>query len=133
MLLHIEITLDDGTAVLTTFDDQPLRLRPGDGTLASGLENLIAELPTGDEHRIGVTGAMLFGDPDPALIRRLPASDLPNDMAFEIGDVIAFTTPSGEQAVGTLLEWADDGALVDFNHPLIQRDLKLRVLILEKD
>ncbi len=128
--LHLSLTLEDGTEVLSTLDDEPLSFTMGDGTLAPGLEEMLLDLPAGADTRLLAEGAAVFGAPDPDLVHDLPVADLPPDFAAEPGQVIAFATPGGQETPGTVLAVTDDHVRVDFNHPLARRGLHARVQVL---
>lgn len=127
--LHLSLTLEDGTEVLSTFDDEPLSFTMGDGTLAPGLEEMLLDLPAGADTRLLAEGAAVFGAPDPDLVHDLPVADLPADFAAEPGQVIAFATPGGQETPGTVLALTDEHVRVDFNHPLARRGLHARVQV----
>jgi FKBP-type peptidyl-prolyl cis-trans isomerase SlpA len=128
--LHLSLTLEDGTEVLSTFDDEPLSFTMGDGTLAPGLEEMLLDLPPGADTRLLAKGAAVFGAPDPDLVHELPVSDLPANFAAEPGQVIAFAAPGGQETPGTVLAVTDEHVRVDFNHPLARRGLHARVQVL---
>lgn len=131
--LHLSITLDDGTEVLSSFDAEPLTFAMGDGTLAPGLESLLLDLTPGTDTRLLAEGAAVYGPLDPALVHALPRADLPADFAPEPGQVIAFDTPGGQETPGTILAVDAEHVRVDFNHPLARRGLHLRVQVLAVD
>jgi FKBP-type peptidyl-prolyl cis-trans isomerase SlpA len=128
--LHLVLTLDDGTEVLSTAEADPLSFTIGDGTLAPGLESLLLDLPVGTDTWALAEGEAVYGAYDPSLVHELPWSDLPADFAPEPGQVIGFSTPGGQETPGTVLAVADRTVRVDFNHPLARRWLKLRVQVL---
>jgi FKBP-type peptidyl-prolyl cis-trans isomerase SlpA len=128
--LHLALTLDDGTEVLSTVGADPLSFTIGDGTLAPGLEPLLLGLTVGTDTWLLAEGEAVFGAHDPGLVHELPRSDLPADFAPEPGQVIGFSTPGGQETPGTVLAAAADTVRVDFNHPLARRWLKLRVQVL---
>ena len=129
--LHLSIHLGDGTEALSSFDAEPLTFRLGDGTLAPGLESLLIDLPVGSDTQTLVQGADVFGEPDPALIQVLDPRDLPANFSPEVGQVLSFTTPGGQETAGTVLGIDDDGVRVDFNHPLSRRTLRVRIQVLD--
>jgi FKBP-type peptidyl-prolyl cis-trans isomerase SlpA len=128
--LHLSLTLDDGTEVLSSFGGEPMDLRMGDGTLASGLEDMLLDLPVGADTQLLAEGAAVYGPPDPTLVHELPVADLPPDFSAQPGQVIAFETPGGQQTPGTVLAVSPERVSVDFNHPLTHRGLRLRVQVL---
>jgi FKBP-type peptidyl-prolyl cis-trans isomerase SlpA len=127
--LHLSLTLEDGTEVLSSFDGEPLTFTLGDGTLAPGLEELLLDLPEGSDTQALAEGAAVFGAPDPELVHELPLADLPQGFTAEPGQVIAFDTPGGQETPGTVLAVGEDTVRVDFNHPLSRRGLRLRVQV----
>jgi FKBP-type peptidyl-prolyl cis-trans isomerase 2 len=131
--LHLSIHLADGTEVLSSFDGEPLQCRIGDGTLVSGIEDLLQDLPAGSDTQFLAEGAAVYGAHDPSLIRVLTRDDLPPDFRPDTGQVISFQTPGGQETAGTILGETEDGVRVDFNHPLSNRGLRLRALVLSVD
>jgi FKBP-type peptidyl-prolyl cis-trans isomerase SlpA len=131
--VHLALTLDDGTPVLSSFDEEPVHFTVGDGTLAPGLESLLMDLPVGTDNVLLADGETVYGSHDPALVHDLPLSDLPADFSAQVGQVIAFDTPGGQQTAGRVLAVHADRVQIDFNHPLCQRGLKLRVKVLAAD
>jgi len=129
--LHLAITLEDGTEVLSSFDGEPLELRIGDGTLAPGIEEILLGLSPGPEQQILADGAALFGPPDPDNVHLIPTDDLPDNFQAEPGQVIAFAAPGGQETPGTVVAVESTGLRVDFNHPLSRRGLRLRVRVLD--
>lgn len=129
--LHLAVYLDDGTEVLSSFGDEPMRFRVGDGTLASGLESLLIDLEPGADEQMLADGAALFGGHDPTLVHRVPCSDLPDGFAPEPGQVIQFQAPGGQETAGTILSADSTGVEIDFNHPLAHRGLRMRAQVLE--
>jgi len=128
--LHLSIHLEDGTEVLSSFDDQPLAFVVGDGTLGPELESTLLNLPVGTDTQTLADGATIYGEPDPALLQTLERGDLPADFAPEPGQVVCFTTPGGQETAGTVVSSGADGVCMDFNHPLSRRGLRLRIKVL---
>ena len=50
--LHLAIRLEDGTEALSTFDEDPVELQMGDGTLQPGLELALYGLKAGDRQTL---------------------------------------------------------------------------------
>jgi FKBP-type peptidyl-prolyl cis-trans isomerase SlpA len=129
--LHIAVSLEDGTDVLSSFGDEPMRVRIGDGTLSPGIESLLADLEPGADEQMLADGAALFGARDAALVHRVPRSDFPEGFVPEPGQVIAFEAPGGQETTGTILSVHDTEVEIDFNHPLAHRRLRIHAQVLE--
>jgi FKBP-type peptidyl-prolyl cis-trans isomerase SlpA len=116
--LHLSLTLEDGTVAESTFEDEPLTLTMGDGSLAEGLELGLYGLRPGDTQRLELYPEQAFGLRDPGKVHQLPRADFDAEMVLEPGLVIGFNTPGGEELSGTILAFDDATVEVDFNHPL---------------
>jgi len=119
--LHLSLTLEDGTVAESTFEDEPLTLTMGDGSLAGGLELGLYGLRPGDTQRLELYPEQAFGLRDPGKVHQLPRADFAAEMVLEPGLVIGFNTPGGEELSGTILAFDDATVEVDFNHPLAGR------------
>ncbi len=131
VLMHFTLALADGTVVDGSEQGGPLRFVAGDGTLETGLEELLYGMRAGDKACFNLAPGQAFGEPDPTNVHSMPRSEFPADMALQEGAVVEFTTPGGAAVPGTVLELAEDSVMVDFNHPLAGRQLTFEVEILE--
>ena len=130
--LHLSIHLAEGTEAMSTFGDEPVSFRVGDGTLLPDLERLLNGLAAGDDQTFLLDGSDIYGPRDKANIHWVPQSDFPPHLAeVQPGQVIAFATPRGDELAGIVLEVEPDRTEVDFNHPLAGRSLTVRAKILE--
>lgn len=126
--LRFRLTLADGTLVEET-GSEPLALVIGDGQLAEGLERCLLGLRAGERRRFELAPLAEFGSSGEANLQRLPRDEFRGTPAP--GAVIGFTTPSGEELPGTVVEVTDAQVVVDFAHPLAGHALVFEVEILE--
>jgi len=131
--LHLALRFDNGDIALSTFDEEPLQFTLGDGTLSAGLEMALYGLRAGDNEKLELMPEQAFGAHDGSLVHTLPRTDFPADMPLEIGLVIQFNTPSGEETAGTVRKVEAESIEVDFNHPLAGVPLHLETRILHVD
>jgi FKBP-type peptidyl-prolyl cis-trans isomerase SlpA len=129
--LHFSLALTDGTEALSTFDEEPMEIRMGDGTFKAGMEMALYGLKAGDEQTLTLTPEQAYGFPNDELIQDMPLSDFGNGMTPEVGQIIAFSLPNGDETPGAVIGIDDDMVTVDFNHPLSGHDVVFRVKILE--
>jgi len=130
--LHLSVHLADGTEVLSTFAEEPIRCRIGDGTLAPGLEHLLEDLLPGADETFLVDGSELYGSRDEANIHWVSRNEFPAHLEpLEVGQVIGFTTPRGDEIGGVVIRVEPERAQMDLNHPLAGRPLLVRAEILE--
>lgn len=129
--LHLAVYLEDGTEVLSSFGDEPMRFRIGDGTLAPGFESLLIDLEPGADEQMLADGSELFGAHDAGLVHRVQLSDLPEGYAPEPGQVIQFQTPGGQETPGTIISVDETEVEIDFNHPLAHRGLRIHAQVIQ--
>ena len=129
--LHLAIALEDGTEAISTFGEEPVNLQMGDGTLQPGLELALYGLKAGDTQTLRLLPEQAYGLRDPGLIQYMPLSEFDAGFTPEIGQIIAFALPSGDEAAGMILAIEDGQVEVDFNHPLAGHEIAFRVEILD--
>jgi FKBP-type peptidyl-prolyl cis-trans isomerase SlpA len=128
--LHYSLTLEDGTEIVSTFDEDPLDFALGDGTMAETLEQMLIGLARNTESHLLISGDEAFGANNSEKIQHMQKSAFPADMELEVGQVIAFTTPAGDEVPGQILEIAGEQIVMDFNHPLSGHMIDFRVRVL---
>ncbi|HSH29214.1 MAG TPA: peptidylprolyl isomerase [Thiohalobacter sp.] len=129
--LHVRIRTADERVVEDTFDEAPLELVMGDGTLHPNLELGLYGMRAGQEQTLTLSSRQAFGERDPAMVHWLPRTDFPAEIAPEPGLIIGFTTPEGEEIPGAVLEVEAGRVKVDFNHPLAGKPIHFDAKILK--
>lgn len=130
VLMHYSITLTNGTEIESSFDEEPMEVKMGQGDLTEGMELAIFGLKEGDTQTLTLTPEQGFGVRDEDNIHPMPLSDFPDEIKAETGMTYMFGTPEGDDIPGTVLAIHDDVADVDFNHPLAGHELVFSVQIL---
>ena len=128
--MHFALSLTDGRVAYSSFNEEPLELEWGDGTLRPGLELAVLGLKAGDEQTLILLPEQAYGLHDAALVHDMPRSDFPDLVEPKVGQLIAFESPTGEETAGAILAVDADSVRVDFNHPLAGREVVFRVKIL---
>jgi len=128
--LHLSIALEDGTEAISTFDEEPVELQMGDGTLQPGLELALYGLKAGDTQTLKLLPDQAYGPRDPELIQYMPLTDFDGEFTPEAGQIIAFSLPNGEEAAGMVVAIRKGQAEVDFNHPLAGHEITFTVEII---
>jgi FKBP-type peptidyl-prolyl cis-trans isomerase SlpA len=128
--LHLSIAIEDGSEALSTFGEEPVSLQMGDGTLQPGLELALYGLKAGDTQTLNLLSDQAYGPRDPGMIHLIPLSDFDAGFVPQVGQVIAFALPDGEEAAGVVTATEDGQVEVDFNHPLAGHEITFTVEIL---
>ncbi|MDD3609615.1 MAG: FKBP-type peptidyl-prolyl cis-trans isomerase [Halothiobacillaceae bacterium] len=129
--LHYELRLTDGLLADATPEGEPLHFQMGDGTLMPLLEDCLIGLPEGEATRILLPPDEGFGHRSTDNIHVMPREDFPEDFRPEPGQVIDFSTPTGESVPGIVLAVESDEVTVDFNHPLSGHVVQFIVKVLK--
>ena len=129
--MHFTLALEDGTIADASVDGEPMTFTMGDGTLIEGLEMVLYGLKAGEKQSLSIEPRDTFGFPDEESIHTLPRSEFSDDLKIEEGMIIGFSTPSGEEIPGAIMEIKDEEVRVDFNHPLAGHEVVFSVEIVE--
>lgn len=132
VLMHFSIRLSDGSAVDSTkVSNKPVKFVIGDGSLTAGFEDCLLGLQVGQSETFTLPPESAFGLPNPDNIHHLELSKFSSDVPAEVGLIISFTQPNGEELPGIIREIIADSVTVDFNHPLAGQTVTFEVDVLE--
>ena len=129
--MHFNLRFTDGFVADASEPDEPMTFVIGDGSLVQGLELALYGLKAGDTQTVELDPLHAFGFSDPENIHRMPRADFAPELPLDVGTVLAFSTPSGEEIPGTIREVEGDEVIVDFNHPLAGHDVIFEVNIVD--
>jgi FKBP-type peptidyl-prolyl cis-trans isomerase SlpA len=128
--LHFSLSLPDGTEAISTFADEPMTFIMGDGSFQQGMELSLYGLNEGAEQTLTLTPEQAYGYPDEQMIHDMPVAEFDTDQPPQVGQIIAFSLPNGEEMPGMIIEVNEEYVRVDFNHPLSGHDVVFKVKIL---
>lgn len=131
LLLFFKLQLEDGTEVESNFGDEAIEFQMGDGSLTPGMEDALMDKTIGDTVSAILSPELAFGMPDENNIHSMPASDFPDDMPPEEGQVIAFDGPDDSEIMGTIVSINNGEVEVDFSHPLAGRVIQFSAEIVD--
>lgn len=119
VLMHFAIKLEDGSvADSTQAVGKPAKFRMGDGSLTENFEKCLLGLVAGEKSSFELEPEDAFGQPNPDNIHHVDLSKFGADAPAEVGTIIAFAGPDGQDIPGIITEVVGDSVTVDFNHPL---------------
>ncbi|MEJ2765480.1 FKBP-type peptidyl-prolyl cis-trans isomerase [Photobacterium sp. MCCC 1A19761] len=119
VLMHFAIKLEDGSvAESTQAMGKPAKFRMGDGSLTDNFEQCLLGLKAGDKSSFELAPEDAFGLPNPDNIHHVDLRKFGTDAPAEVGNIIAFAGPDGQDIPGVITAVAGDSVTVDFNHPL---------------
>lgn len=127
--LHYRIALPGGQPLISTFDGNPATLQLGAGELLPQIERLLDGLESGSEHSFELPPEQAFGMRRDDLIERVKREHLPATEIVEPLSIMEFHAPDGSRYSGLITEVEDDAVLIDFNHPLAGKQIRVDVRI----
>ncbi|UCE31437.1 MAG: FKBP-type peptidyl-prolyl cis-trans isomerase [Burkholderiales bacterium] len=135
LTLHYRLSLaDSGEAVINTFGARPATVQLGTGQLAEPLERCLLGLDEGVERSFDLEPEAAFGPRNPELVQKLSRSVLEANgepgTEYRPGDLIELNGPNGGRVAAVLKAIDARHALLDFNHPLAGRRVRLDVRII---
>jgi len=129
--MHFSLRFRDGNVADASEPGEPMTFVMGDGSMVQGLELALYGLKAGDKQTVELDPLHAFGFSDPENVHSLPRADFAPELPLDIGTVLAFSTPSGEEVPGIIKEVRGDEVVVDFNHPLAGHDVIFEVEIVD--
>lgn len=132
VLLHFDLTLEDGTAADSTrVNNKPAKMKMGDGSLMPNFEDCLRGLTVGDKKSFSIAANDAFGMPNPDNIYHLDRTKFSADMEIKEGMIMGFSQPDGSELPGVIRDIAGHSVTVDFNHPLAGQNVVFNVEILD--
>jgi FKBP-type peptidyl-prolyl cis-trans isomerase SlpA len=128
--LQYTLSLADGTVVDSTHAGEPATYTVGNGELIAFLEQRLLGLKAGERRHFEISATESQMPTHADALQSLLRSDFPVDMTLELGQVIGFEAPGGQEVPGLVLSVSETEVQVDFTHPLAGRDLIFDVEIL---
>lgn len=131
VVMHFTIKLADGSAADSTkVNNKPAKFVMGDGSLTANFEKCLIGLTEGEAKTFELEPEDAFGQPNPDNIYHVERSKFSAEAPAEVGAIIAFTQPDGNELPGIIREVTGESVTVDFNHPLAGQKLTFDVEVI---
>lgn len=124
---HYTLWNKGGDVLDKSEDGQPLAYLEGAGQIIEGLERVIALMSVGDKRKVDVAAKDAYGEKDPSLLFKVPASQFPKK-SLKVGDMFQ-SNEAGDHSVYTVVAIQSEHVELDGNHPLAGQDLTFEVEI----
>lgn len=131
-IITIEFTLrlDDGEVISNSADEGPLTFPLDDDMPLIGLKNTLLGLAEGEEFNVVIEPDEGYGDYDEDNFEIVPLSAFGEEEVVQ-GEDYTFQDENGEDVVATVTEITDEGAVLDYNHPLAGETLHFKGKVLK--
>lgn len=119
-----------------TQDGHPLEFIYGHGMMIPKFEENLKGLSKGDTFKFKIEAADGYGISNPENIVELPNSTFEvegkiDEKLLTVGNMIAMQDQSGRQLQGLIIEVKDKSVVMNFNHPMADKDLYFKGEILD--
>ncbi len=106
--------------------EQPLTFLFGAGQMLPKFEENLSKLSTGDAYDFRLTAEDAYGEHDEEAVANLPKEMFAGQDMPEIGSVLPLQDNEGHHFQGQVVSIAEDGVLVDLNHPMAGQALHFK-------
>lgn len=130
--VHYTGKLNDGSVFDSSEDREPLEFTLGEGQLIAGFEKAVIGMETGDSTTVNIPSDQAYGERREDLELEVAKSELPEDIAPEVGMQLQMQQQQSGKAVPVqIIEVAEEKITLDANHPLAGKDLIFDIEVLE--
>ena len=129
--VHYTGKLTDGQVFDSSEGKEPLEFTLGQGRLIPGFEKGLIDMKLNEKKTINIAVEDAYGAPREDLIIEVSKSELPQEMAPEVGMGLVSRTPEGQEMNLLVVEVKDETVILDGNHPLAGRDLVFDLEVVE--
>jgi FKBP-type peptidyl-prolyl cis-trans isomerase SlpA len=133
--LHFSLSLSNGEVIDSNFERPAVSFIMGDGSLLPGFEARLMGLGAGESIEVTLPAAEAFGASKRDNVQRISRQKFNRFLddeyeALMVGTVVAFKDAGGFDIPGVVREIWPEAVLVDFNHPLADRDIVFKAYII---
>lgn len=129
--VHYTGKLADGQVFDSSEGKEPLQFTLGQGRLIPGFEKGLIDMKLNEKKTINIAVEDAYGEPREDLIIEVSKTELPQEMAPEVGMGLVSRTPEGQEMNLLVVEVKDETVILDGNHPLAGRDLIFDLEVVE--
>lgn len=129
MRFHYSVAEVGQDPVENSRDGEPLTVLLGAGSIIPGLERALIGKAAGDHISVTIPAADAYGLHNPALIQRISKKHVPAE-AHKPGATTVLQTHGGPRVV-TILKVGMSVLDVDFNHPMVGKDLSFEIDVVD--
>ena len=120
-------TLQNGHVFDTSSGGRPLEVQMGAGTVIKGFEEALLGMSLNEKKSFTIEPEDAYGQRDESLTRVFSRAEVPPDIDLQVGQIISFRSPDGQQMPATIVQMDDEKVTVDINHPLAGEALHFEI------
>ncbi|MHA1285269.1 MAG: FKBP-type peptidyl-prolyl cis-trans isomerase [Promethearchaeota archaeon] len=109
----------------------PIKIQVGYGQVFRGFDQALIDMEVGETKEVILSPELAFGEYDPILLEKVPRSQFPKDKEIPIGKLIEYVGPNGMSSPAWIRLVEDDFVIIDMNHPLAGKEIKLTIKVID--
>ena len=118
------------TLVESATQEQPLTFLFGAGQMLPRFEENLSDLSTGESYDFKLSAEDGYGQYDEEAVASLPMEMFQGQDMPEVGSILPLQDNHGNRFQGQVVSIAEDGVVVDLNHPMAGQELHFKGNIL---
>ena len=123
--------LADGQVFDSSEGKEPIEFTLGQGRLIPGFEKGLIDMELNEKKTITIPKEEAYGEVNKDLIQEVKKSELPQEMAPEVGMGLVSKSPDGQEMNLLVIEVRDETIVIDGNHPLAGKELIFDLEVIE--
>ena len=129
--VHYTGKLANGEVFDTSDGKEPIEFTLGQGQLIPGFEKGLIDMKLNEKKTITIAKEEAYGEVNKDLIQEVKKTELPQDMAPEVGMGLVSKSPDGQEMNLMVVEVREESIVIDGNHPLAGKELIFDLEVLE--
>jgi peptidylprolyl isomerase len=129
--VHFICSLPGGILYETSFGDDPLQFRVGDGQVLQAIERAIIGMEPGETKNFAVSAHEAFGPYRKELVTVVERDQIPGNISIKAGMSLQIQREDGGKDSFTVIDISDSSVTLDANHPLAGKDIFYSVQLSE--
>ena len=134
--LHFALKLVSGEVIDSNFEREPVSFTIGDGNLLEGFEKSLLGMVAGQKSSRVIEAEFAFGISNPENIQRFRRHEIEpmvdeGNTVLEPGLILSFADAAKGELAGVVHSVEAEAVLVNFNHPLADKNIVFDVHIIE--
>ncbi len=131
VVVHYVGTLVDGTEFDTSRETDPLEFTIGEGEVIPGFEQAVVGMNPGEQKTVTIACDDAYGPHQEELVAQVPRSQLPQDLALEVGRQFEVSQDDGSTFLVVVSALEGEDVALDANHPLAGQELTFEIELME--
>lgn len=132
-VVTINFTLkdSDGNVLESTENTESFSYISGNNQILPKLEDTVNQMIIGTKKDVVIKAAEGYGEYNEAAVQQIDKKEFPEDIKLEEGMRLIANSPDGKQMPFIINKIEENEVTVDFNHPLVGKNLEFNVELLD--